>query len=212
MRFMSGLLQVVFFLVVVSAAFLAAGLIANKLPWMDPPGVGTRLMTYLSTNVAETAVDSPFPELKPRAYAAPAAFMFDVARRAAKALKWELTNIDPETKKIEAVVTTQVIGFKDDVIIQVEATGEESCKLLVRSASRVGKGDLGANTRHVMNLIETVNVLAPVTAMIVEEAEAQDTTVGSVESEQADASAVAADAADADASEASPEPDTPATP
>ncbi len=210
MRFMSGLLQVVFFLVVVSAALLSAGLIANKLPWMDPPGVGTRLMTYLSTNVAETAADSPFPELKPRAYAAPAAFMFDVARRAAKALKWELTNIDPETKKIEAVVTTQVIGFKDDVIIQVEATGEESCKLLVRSASRVGKGDLGANTRHVMNLIETVNVLAPVTAMIVEQVEVQDSAVGSAEAEQADAAAsVASDPA---ASESSPEPDTAATP
>ena len=209
MRFMSGLLQVVFFLVVVSAALLAAGLIANKLPWMDPPGVGTRLMTYLSTNVAETAADSPFPELKPRAYAAPAAFMFDVARRAAKALKWELTNIDPETKKIEAVVTTQVIGFKDDVIIQVEATGEESCKLLVRSASRVGKGDLGANTRHVMNLIETVNVLAPVTAMIVEQVEVQDSAVGSADAADASASVVAADA---EASESSPEPDTAATP
>ena len=121
MRIMSGLLQVVFFLVVVSAALLVAGLIANKLPWTDPPGLGTRLLTYLSTNIAETAVDSPFPELKPRAYAAPAAFMFDVARRAAKALKWELTNIDADAKKIEAVVTTRVIGFKDDVTIRVEA-------------------------------------------------------------------------------------------
>ena len=128
MRFMNGLLQVVFFLVVVSVALLVAGLITNKLPWTDSPGVGKRLMTYLSTNIAETAVDSPFPELRPRAYAAPAAFMFDVTRRAAKALKWELTNIDAETKRIEAVVTTQVIGFKDDVTIRLEATGEESSK------------------------------------------------------------------------------------
>ncbi len=206
MRIMSGLLQVVFFLVVVSAALLVAGLIANKLPWTDPPGLGTRLLTYLSTNIAETAVDSPFPELKPRAYAAPAAFMFDVARRAAKALKWELTNIDADAKKIEAVVTTRVIGFKDDVTIRVEATGEESSTLFVRSASRVGKGDLGANTRHVMNLIETVNVLAPVTATIVEGAGVQDSAVGSAESEQAAASAVAANA---DVSASTPEPDSP---
>ena len=212
MRFMSGLLHVVFFLVVVFAALLTAGLITNKLPWTDPPGVGTRLMTYLSTNIAETAVDSSFPELKPRAYAAPAAFMFDVARRAAKSLKWELTSIDADAKKIEAVVTTHVIGFKDDVTIRVEVTGEESSTLFVRSASRVGKGDLGANTRHVMNLVETVNVLAPVTAMIVEEAQAKDTPIGSAEYEQADAAAVAADAVDADASEASPEPDMPVTP
>jgi uncharacterized protein (DUF1499 family) len=34
--------------------------------------------------------------------------------------------------------------------------------LWVRSVSRVGKGDLGANTRHVMDLIDAVNAIAPV--------------------------------------------------
>ena len=58
MRFMSGLLQVVFFLAVVWASLLVAGLISNDLPWSDPPGAVTRLMTYLSTNVAETTSDS----------------------------------------------------------------------------------------------------------------------------------------------------------
>ena len=81
MRFMSGLLQVVFFLAVVWASLIAAGLISNDLPWSDSPGMATRLMTYLSTNVAETTSDSAFPELRPRSYAAPAALMFDVARR-----------------------------------------------------------------------------------------------------------------------------------
>ena len=52
MRFMSGLLQFIFFLAVVWASLLAAGLISNDLPWSDPPGMGTRLMTYLTTNVA----------------------------------------------------------------------------------------------------------------------------------------------------------------
>ncbi len=212
MRFMNGLLQVVFFLVVVSVALLVAGLITNKLPWTDSPGVGKRLMTYLSTNIAETAVDSPFPELRPRAYAAPAAFMFDVTRRAAKALKWELTNIDAETKRIEAVVTTQVIGFKDDVTIRLEATGEESSTLFVHSVSRVGKGDLGANTRHVLDLIETVNALAPITATIVGEAEAEETATGSAGLEAVDSATLGPPEADPAASEASPESDTPATP
>jgi len=166
MRFMSGLLQVVFFLAVVWASLLAAGIISNDLPWSDPPGMATRLMTYLSTNVAETTPDSAFPELRPRTYAAPAALMFDVARRAAEALHWELSTVEPEARKIEAVVTTRVIKFKDDVTIRVEADGEERSTLFARSASRVGKWDLGANSRHIMDLFETVDIIAPVTAIV----------------------------------------------
>ena len=166
MRFMSGLLQVVFFLAVVWASLLAAGLISNDLPWSDPPGMGTRLLTYLSTNVAETTPDTAFPELRPRTYAAPAALMFDVARRAAEALHWELSTVELEERKIEAVVTTRVIKFKDDVTIWVESDGEERSTLFARSASRVGKWDLGANTRHLMNLFETVDIIAPVTAIV----------------------------------------------
>ena len=174
MRFMSGLLQVVFFLVVVWASLLAAGLISNNLPWNDPPGTGTRLLTYLTTNVAETTPGSAFPELRPRTYAAPAALMFDVARRAAKALNWELSPVEPGARKIEAVVTTRIIKFKDDVTIRVEADGEERSILFARSASRVGKGDLGANTRHIMNLLETVDIIAPVTAIVDEEDAAEE--------------------------------------
>ncbi len=174
MRFMSGLLQVVFFLAVVFASLLAAGLISNDLPWSDPPGMGTRLVTYLSTNVAETTSDSAFPELRPRTYAAPAALMFDVARRAAEALHWELGTVEPEAWKIEAVATTRVIKFKDDVTIWVEADGEERSTLFARSASRVGVVDLGANTRHIMDLFETVDIIAPVTAIVDEEEAAEE--------------------------------------
>ena len=174
MRFMSGLLQVVFFLAVVWASLLAAGLISNDLPWSDPPGAGTRLLTYLTTNIAETTPDSAFPELRPRRYAAPAALMFDVARRAADALQWESSTVDPEARKIEAVVTTKIIKFKDDVTLWVEADGDERSTLFARSASRVGWGDLGANTRHLMNLFETVDIIAPVTALVAEEEVAEE--------------------------------------
>ena len=174
MRFISGLLQVVFFLAVVWASLLAAGLISNDLPWSDPPGMGTRLLTYLSTNAAETTRDSVFPELRPRTYAAPAALMFDVARRAAEALHWELNTVEPEERRIEAVATTRVIKFKDDVTIWVEADGEERSTLFARSASRVGIWDLGANTRHIMDLFETVNIIAPVTAVVDEEEVAEE--------------------------------------
>ncbi len=179
MRFVSGLLQVVFFLAVVLTSLLAAGLISNDLPWSNPPGMGTRLVTYLSTNVAETTSDSAFPELRPRTYAAPAALMFDVARRAAEALHWELGTVEPEARKIEAVATTRVIKFKDDVTIWVKADGEERSTLFARSASRAGVVDLGANTRHIMDLFETVDIIAPVTAVVDKEETAEESQTSS---------------------------------
>src|SRR2546426_6770046 len=165
MRVLSGVLQVVFFLVLLGAALIAAGIIANRLPLTDPPGLLTRLSTYLNTNVAETQENSPFPELRPRRYEAPPELLFDVVRRAAQNLKWEITVLDAGKKEIQAVVTTKVWGFKDDVTIQVQPAQPSGSWLWVRSSSRVGKGDLGANTRHILDLIQAVDAIVPVQAL-----------------------------------------------
>lgn len=166
MRIVSGLGQIILFVFLIGLALVAAGLIANHLPWTAPPGVLTRLSTYLNTNVAETAEDSLFPELRPRRYAAPPELLFDIARRAAQLLGWEIASLDAEKKEIQAVVTTKVFRFKDDVTIQIQPAQPSGSVLFVRSASRVGKGDLGANTRHVLDLVQAVNATAPASALV----------------------------------------------
>src|SRR5262249_55712714 len=99
MRVLSGLLQVVFFLLLLGIALIASGIIANRLPLTEPPGFLTRLSTYLNTNVAETQENSSFPELRPRRYEAPPELLFDVARRGAQNLKWEITVLDAAKKE-----------------------------------------------------------------------------------------------------------------
>jgi uncharacterized protein (DUF1499 family) len=165
MRVLSGLLQVVFFLVLLGIALIAAGIIANRLPLTEPPGLLTRLSTYLNTNVAETQEHSLFAELRLHRYEAPPELLFDVARRAAQNLKWEITVLDASKKEIQAVVTTKVWGFKDDVTVQIQPAQPSGNWLWIRSASRVGKGDLGANTRHVLDLIQEVDAIVPVQAL-----------------------------------------------
>jgi uncharacterized protein (DUF1499 family) len=165
MRVLSGLLQVVFFLVLLGIALIAAGIIANRLPLTEPPGLLTRLSTYLNTNVAETQENSLFPELRLHRYEAPPELLFDVARRAAQNLKWEITVLDASKKEIQAVVTTKVWGFKDDVTVQIQPAQPSGNWLWIHSASRVGKGDLGANTRHVLDLIHAVDAIVPVQAL-----------------------------------------------
>jgi uncharacterized protein (DUF1499 family) len=174
MRIIGGLAQILVFLLLIGGSLLAAGIISNRLPLTEPPGLATRLVTYLNTNVAETTEDSPFAELQLRRYEAPEGLLFDVARRAVQSLKWEITNLDAEKKEIQAVVTTKIWKFKDDVTVQIRPAQPSGSVLWVRSTSRVGKGDLGANTRHVMDLVETVNNIAPVQTLTPQQKSAEE--------------------------------------
>ena len=166
MRIIGVVLQIVFFLALIFASLLVAGIVANRLPLNDPPGFSTRIATYLSTNVAETSAESVYPELKLRRYEAPPALLFDIARRAVLGLKWEITAMDESKGEIQAVVTTKVWKYKDDVTIQIQPAQPSGSWLWVRSASRVGKGDLGANTRHIMDLVRYVDETVPKQALV----------------------------------------------
>jgi len=161
MRVLGIILQVVFFVALIYVSLLAGGIISNRLPLTFPPGLGKRLSTYLNTHVAETTGDSEFPELRLRPYHTPPELLFDIARRAAQNLRWEITGLDAEKKEIRAVATTKVWRFKDDVTIQIQPAPQGGGFLYVRSVSRVGKGDLGANTRHIMDLHLAVEGILP---------------------------------------------------
>lgn len=166
MRALGAILQVVFFLLLVGVSLLVAGIITNRLPLSEPPGLLTRVSTYLNTNIAETSEDSLFPELRLRRYEAPPELLFDVVRRAVQSLGWETTTLDAEKKEIQAVVTSKVWRFKDDVTVRVQPAQPSGSSLWVRSVSRVGKGDLGANTRHVMSLLQAVDATVPKQALV----------------------------------------------
>ena len=69
---------------------------------------------------------------------------------------WEIVSTADERREVHAVVTTALLRFKDDVTIAVVPEPGGRPALLVRGESRVGKGDLGANTRHVLDLYEAL--------------------------------------------------------
>ena len=130
---------------------IAGGLIANRPPMMDPPGLWTRLVTYLATHVAETRPDHPFPELRPRFYALPPDRLYATAREAIAGLGWGIASEDPPGLCLTAVVESALWHFKDDVVVCVEPT-EGGSTLRLRASSRIGRGDLAANTRHLLDL------------------------------------------------------------
>lgn len=74
--------------------------------------------------------------------------VFEIARVTAKEMGWTIDSSEPEKGLIEATVTTKLIGFKDDVAIRVTEKGEGAAVDL-RSVSRVGVSDLGANANRI---------------------------------------------------------------
>ncbi len=151
------LLKLVAFFLLVGILLLAGGLIANRPPLFDPPGPGARLRIYLTTNVAETRVDSPYPELRQPRYPAPPDLLFDVAQRAAQTLGWRTDLADAEGREIRAVAVTTLWRFRDHVAIKISPISASESTLSVRSGSEVGKGDLGANTRHILDLLQMID-------------------------------------------------------
>ncbi|MGZ4877228.1 MAG: DUF1499 domain-containing protein, partial [Candidatus Angelobacter sp.] len=85
----------------------------------------------------------------------PPAQAFDRAAAAAHGMKWEMVATDPAQGRIEATATTFWFGFKDDIVVRIAADGNGS-RVDVRSLSRIGKSDVGANARRVRDYLAKV--------------------------------------------------------
>ncbi|NNL99673.1 MAG: DUF1499 domain-containing protein [Gammaproteobacteria bacterium] len=93
-------------------------------------------------------VQSHYPDLAPVMVQADPRTVLEQVIKLAEVFGWEVMRIDKERFEVEAVDKTWLWGFKDDVIVRV-TPGETGSRVDVRSASRVGKGDLGANAARV---------------------------------------------------------------
>jgi len=73
---------------------------------------------------------------------------FERSEAIARDLGWDILNSDLNAGRIEAVDTTPIMGFKDDVVIRVSSNADGTLVDL-RSVSRVGVSDLGANAERI---------------------------------------------------------------
>jgi uncharacterized protein (DUF1499 family) len=96
-----------------------------------------------------------YPDIGPLHLDVPPAQAFDRAQAAAKDMKWDIVATDPAQGRIEATATTFWFGFKDDIVVRVTADGSGS-RVDVRSLSRIGKSDVGANAKRVREYLAKV--------------------------------------------------------
>jgi uncharacterized protein (DUF1499 family) len=89
-----------------------------------------------------------FPDIAPLVLNVSADQAFDRALAAARAMGWDILAAEKSQGRIEATATTRWFRFKDDVVIRVRPEGA-GARIDVRSKSRIGQSDLGANARRV---------------------------------------------------------------
>jgi uncharacterized protein (DUF1499 family) len=110
---------------------------------------------YGGSGIAEQQ-QRAYPDLRSLPLPVPAQKAFALALQAAQSLGWDLVAADEEEGRIEATDTTFWFGFKDDVVVRIRARGDHSV-VDIRSLSRVGKSDVGANAKRIRDYVRTLN-------------------------------------------------------
>jgi len=118
-------------------------------------------VTYAGLYTAEQQ-HAAYPDIEPDVTDASPQEAYDAALKVITKRKWHLVDAQPPQPggardgHIEAIARTMILGFRDDVVVRVRATAD-GARIDVRSASRYGRHDLGANAARVRALIDDVD-------------------------------------------------------
>lgn len=96
-----------------------------------------------------------YPDIQPRLVRGQPADAMERALEAARSMGWLIVAHDGIEGRIEATATTTWFGFKDDIVIRIRPDAAGS-RIDVRSVSRVGRSDVGANARRVRKFLAKV--------------------------------------------------------
>jgi uncharacterized protein (DUF1499 family) len=97
-----------------------------------------------------------YPDIQPLRLALAPAAALQAAQRTAQRLGWQIDAFVPADGRLEATDTSAFFGFKDDVVVRVRASDAGS-RIDVRSKSRVGLSDVGANARRVRAFLKLMD-------------------------------------------------------
>ena len=101
-----------------------------------------------------------YPDLRPLVLESDPAEAFALVHDSVVALKWRIVSETPPGPRggeaaIEAVAETRLLRFRDDVVIRLRRK-PDGTHVDIRSASRIGRHDLGANAARIRRLIEEI--------------------------------------------------------
>jgi uncharacterized protein (DUF1499 family) len=115
-------------------------------------------VVYGGASVA-TLQKRAYPDLTSLRLPLPPDRAFALVEATAKSLGWEVASAVPTEGRLEATDTTRWFGFKDDVVVRV-APAPGGSLVDIRSVSRIGRSDLGANARRVRAFLSALSARA----------------------------------------------------
>ena len=131
-------------------------LMINQANLLQSPGIMPRLKIFFTTNIAEISPEPVLPELTSPVYPLSQQQLYDTVINACESLQWTIAKKDPQQFRIDAVVTTSLWKFKDDIQLTILESETNSSSLHAVSRSRVGRGDLAANSHHLQQLLSVL--------------------------------------------------------
>ncbi len=131
----------------------------------EPPQFAA-LLPLRGEGASPSAYDGPeaadaqrraYPDLVPLPLAVSPAEAMTRAARAARSLGWTIVESNPLEGRLEATSTTFWFRFTDDIVVRIRPV-QTGSTVDVRSKSRVGRGDLGANARRIRAFLALMGV------------------------------------------------------
>ena len=142
------------FIIIVGALFLT--LYQNDANLFQEPGITKRLAVFLSTNVATTADDHPFEELRTPVFEANTERLYKRVIFAASELGWDIIASDSDSQNTNMVARSRLFLFEDDIFVQVKLVDMDHSSLYIRSSSRTGSADFASNSGNIQTLINKI--------------------------------------------------------
>jgi uncharacterized protein (DUF1499 family) len=107
---------------------------------------------------------SAYPDIEPLLVSVTPLEAYDAALAVITKRKWRIVDVRPPQTgrregRIEAVARTPIMGFRDDIVVRVRAA-EDGARIDMRSASRYGVHDFGANASRLRSLSSDIDDLA----------------------------------------------------
>ena len=140
---------------------VVATLLKNQARLLDPPGFKKRLSIYLTTNIAKTAENHAFPELRTPIFSSEPDELYIAVKDAAIDLGWAISDSNDVEWRLHLVAKTHFLLFMDDVQVEIQPLGCRegitSSAFQIQSRSRVGKADFAANAGHIQRLVKAVD-------------------------------------------------------
>lgn len=122
---------------------------------------GDNSATYAGEQVAELQRESDvYADIYPLHVNLPVERTTELAAEVAEELGWKIVSYEPGAGHLEAVDRTLLLGFTDDIVVRVRPDSDRSSRVDVRSSSRVGLSDLGANGKRIREFLEELHLHA----------------------------------------------------